>query len=444
MMTMALTESAVITSAQKHFPLIQASVADLQKAEGDYLSAKGGFDPKINSQLIVSPNGFYQNGFSNTELTIPVNDSGNNFFTGYRIGRGEFPVYDQERETYNLGEIKMGVELPLLRNHKIDDRRANIQTGKLNTELNMTTLQLIKLQTVRDASINYWIWYAEGKKLFIQKHILELAVNRQKMLEHSVSSGDLPHIDLVDNQRIIMQREASYTQQKALFQKASFMLSFFYRDNHGKPLIPDLSAIPNASPIHKFHEPMNPQVLEAHIDEHPELERLKKQRLLSMVELDKANNNLLPILNNRIYVAQDFGGGNPPLNRTSINYQLVFEFPIFQREAKGQIIAAEKLLEKNAHEQTLQHDKLMIQIQSALNDIHQAERVIQYTEQEIKMAYRVEEAENIKFKHGDSNLFLLNERELATTEAQLRYMDAIRNYCIAIAELRFASNTKYA
>ncbi len=40
------------------------------------------------------------------------------------------------------------------------------------------------------------------------------------------------------------------------------------------------------------------------------------------------------------------GGGNPPLNRTSINYELTFEIPINQREAKGQMASAENQIQK--------------------------------------------------------------------------------------------------
>ncbi len=57
------------------------------------------------------------------------------------------------------------------------------------------------------------------------------------------------------------------------------------------------------------------------------------------------------------------------------------------------------------------------------------------------MTVRVEDAEAKRYQHGDSNLFLLNQRELMTVEAENRYFDAIRRYYNSVAALRYSLAT---
>lgn len=434
-----LTEAMVLDSVKQHYPLVKAAIANIQKARAEYLAAKGGFDPKLRSSLIAAPARPYQNIYSNTELNVPITDSGNNFFTGYRIGQGNFPVYYQERETFDQGEVKVGVDFPLLRDRDIDSRRAKILQTKIKTQINQEELNLIKLQAEQAGAISYWDWYIEGQKLLLHRHLLDLANTRQKALEKSVEAGNVANIEKVDNNRIIMQRINGVTAQTVAFQKAALTLSLFYRDNQGHPIVARLESVPQQKQIKPTKLIFkDEQHADAMINQHPAIRRLEAERNLSYVDFQSAKNKLLPMFNNRIYVAHDFGGGNPPLNRTTVNYELVFELPFFQREARGEITAANKLITRINEQQNLQHDNLVVLLQNAINEIQAQQAIVKASLSEIKMAMEVEKAENLRFSHGDSNLFLINQREIATVEAQMRYMDSIGSYYKAIANLRFA------
>jgi len=438
----SLTEANVLVSVEAHYPLIEAAAANIRKARAEYLAAKGKFDPTIRSQLISAPHGPFNYNYSNTELIVPIPDSGNNFFTGYRVGRGDFPVYYQDRKTFNDGEMRAGVEFPLLRDKDIDSRRAHIQQNKIKTIINEEELKLVKLQAKQAASVTYWDWYVEGKKLRLQHHLLELAQVRQTALDQSVKAGDIANIEAVDNQRIIIQRKNAVAAQTVAFQKAALILSLFYRDNTGNPILSGLDAIPGS--LNKtvptgnklFNTNANSDFL---IDQHPAIKRLDEQRNLSYVDLKTAKNKLLPMLNNRVFLAQDFGNSNnAPVNRTTVNYEIVFEIPLFQREAKGEIAAAKNLLSRINEEQRLQHDNLAMLLRDALNQIQAQQTIVKASLNEINLAAQVENAENIRFQHGDSNLFLLNQREVATLEANISYLDSIGNYNKALANLRYA------
>lgn len=435
-----LSESDVLSSVDRNYPLIQAANANIQKAKAEYLSSQGAFDPSIHSKVLISPNGVYQNGLANAELNIPIVDSGTRVFTGYRIGRGIYPPYDQDRETFNYGEFRVGVEMPFYRNRNIDDRRAKILKAHFKEKMSNEDLRLVKLKTNLEARLSYWDWLADGRQLLIQKSMLEIAIARQSALDRSVHAGDVAQIDSVDNQRIIMQRKAALKMNEALFKKSSLLLSLYYRDQNGRPILPTISNIPamNKNNQTQYVEVLSSAAIEGKVALHPGIQVLAKQHDIALVSLKEANNNLLPILNNKFYIAQDLGGGNPPLNRTTINYELTFELPFNQRDARGQIAAANSSLIKIDRERKLQAEQIAVKIRQSLAQIKAYKSIIKYARDETDMARRVQDAENVKFSHGDSNLFVLNQREISTAEAEMRYVEAVRNFNITLAQLNYA------
>lgn len=435
-----ITEQSVVQSVYEHFPLVKAAEENIKKARADYLSAQGAFDPIVKSSLLVSPNGNYKYGNFGAELELPIENSGNKIFTGYRIGRGVYPVYDQNLETYNYGEVRAGFEIPFSRGKAIDPRRTKIKQADIATSISAENYRLEKLKAEYDAAISYWDWYTTGKQLLIQKYMLNLALNRQAALNKSVHKGDVAEVDSLDNQRTIMQRRSALKMYEALFAKASLVLSLYYRDQAGRPVIASVDDLPNKIDVtqNDIADKNISAKISSIINQHPGIKKYQEEYNSILQDLKQASNDMLPKVNNRLYVAQDLGGGNPPLNRTTINYELVFELPINQREVKGQLAAAKRQMEKIDQERQLQAEQIAVGIKKSLVQIQAAHKIIQYTRQETEMAARVEQAENIRYRHGDSNLFLLNQRELMTSEAQSRYLDAIKNYKSAVATLRYS------
>lgn len=435
-----ISEQTVLSSVSTHFPLIIAAQENIKRARAEYLSAQGAFDPLIRSNMLVSPNGDYKYGNFGAEVLLPIEDSGNKLFTGYRIGRGTYPVYDQNLETYNYGEVRAGIEIPFMRDHEIDLRRTKIKQSGIDTNLSLQKLRMEKLKAEYDASLSYWDWYTAGKQLLLQQHMLKLAEDRQAALSKSVHAGDIAEIDAIDNNRAIMQRKAIVKMNEALFAKASLVLSLYYRDQSGHPIIPSIDNLPAGSNLNivHFNDQQISQQINDIINTHPSIRSYQEQYNSSLISLKQANNDFLPKINNRFYLAQDLGGGNPPLNKTTFNYELSFELPINQREARGQITAAEKQMEKLDQERRLQAEQLTVSIKKALIQLEVARKIIELTRKEAEMAAKVESAENVRYIHGDSNLFMLNQREVMTAEAQTRYLEAVKNYYIAVATLHYS------
>ncbi len=299
-----VSENAVLASVRTHFPLILAAKENIQKAKADYLSSQGAFDPLVRSNFLISPNGTYQYANFGADVVMPIEESGNKVFTGYRIGRGTYPPYDQNLQTYNYGEVRVGVELPMLRDSAVDIRRTKIRQAGINEKISNEDFRLAKLKAEFEASLSYWEWYTAGKQLIFQRHILALATQRQVALDKSVKAGDLAEIDAIDNKRMIAQRESMVQMSQALFTKAAQVLSLYYRDAGGNPIVLKENDVPTSGAIQKWR--INQSEIETTltniVNSHPRMRLYQEQYANALASLKQANNDLLPKVNNRFYL----------------------------------------------------------------------------------------------------------------------------------------------
>lgn len=441
-----LSLQTVLNSTNKHFPAIIAEKEKLQSAEYNLVSAKGSFDPNIKLSVVNSPNGYYQNTYANSEISARLPDSAERVFAGYRIGLGKFPVYDQKNWTYDYGETRAGVSIPLSRNQKTDPDRAKINERQFAITLQQDRLSFEKLSLMREASIAYWAWIAEGEKLSVQKKLLIIAEKRQILINKRVEKGDLAKIDSVDNERIVIQRKSRVAEQALLFQNAGLALSLYVRDKNGKIIDPSQFTLPDSfpSPIllnrvfsHQVSSTTSIPDMSKILNANPALHQIRDQIQIDMVKLKLASNDEKPTLDTRAYVSQDFGASGAPLNRTTVNMALVYQVPIYRREARGRKRAVFHELQSLASDEALLSQKIENSLEMTINALYFYKKRIDLANQEYALNIRIEKAENKRFIGGDGTLFILNQREEMTSDSKLKLIDLKNKYADYVANYVF-------
>jgi len=124
----------VLQSVEQAFPLLLAAEQERSIASGRRLSAEGAFDLNLRTR------GVHQDGtFPSDRLDFvaeqPTPWCGASFYSGYRFGFGDFPVYYGDRKTADGGEFRAGVVLPLLRDGPIDRKRASLRQAQMGEPL---------------------------------------------------------------------------------------------------------------------------------------------------------------------------------------------------------------------------------------------------------------------------------------------------------------------
>ncbi|MCX6107951.1 MAG: TolC family protein [Proteobacteria bacterium] len=446
MRTSPLQLTTLIESVDRHFPLIKSAAQDQRKSEADSLSAQGGFDPVLKSGFQRTPSGEYENQSLDAVIEQPTPLWGSKVIAGYRKGFGKFGPYDEKLKTNSGGEVRGGVEIPLLRGGEIDDRRARILSSEIAVTASSQTLELQKLDAQRQAALKYYDWVVAGEKLKVSNSLLQLARDRDASMKHRVVKGDVASIDQIDNERSVIQRSASVVSSTRSLDKSALELSLFYRDDDGRPIIvypssipPDALSLPSAE-ANQMQQSMTTPAPDEIVNLHPELKRLRALNEQNEVETRLAQNMLLPKFDAEISVSQDFGVGTTAKETLEYKAGIKVELPLRRRTARGKlegIIANRSKLDAQLE---LARDRIRISLMDYAQAIHAAKTRIAMMQQELALSTKVEQAERLRFRHGDSNLLMVNLREQATADARIRTIDALADYHKAVVEFELIVN----
>jgi cobalt-zinc-cadmium efflux system outer membrane protein len=446
----ALELRSVVESVQRALPTLLAAERDRDAADAEMLAAEGGFDPVLRGRASVFPIGYYRYVTGDVTVEQPTPLWGSSLFVGYRIGvpivpgSAGIPDYYGMQQTNSAGELRAGVAVPLVRNGPIDRRRANIQVRSQGRVLAEADLARARIEASRFAAVRYWDWVAAGRKLTIARDVLRVARERDVGLATRVQAGDLPRYERQDNQRAVLSRESGVIAAQQSLQRAAIELSLFYRDADGAPLLaPELQLppelpLPDAAWTDTASQPAREDEAVA---ARPELRRFDAQRAQARVELDLARNQALPVVDIVAQVSQDLGpsvSSSDTRGRTELSAGLVLEVPLVMRAQIGRVRAAEAALARVEAQRTFARDRVVADVRDAVASLRAALERTEIARRELAVAREVEQAERERFRQGDSNIFLVNQREQTTAEASVRLVDATADWLRARAAFRAA------
>ncbi len=270
---------------------------------------------------------------------------GGNAFRRLQVGTRHLSALVLRSETNKGGEFKLGASVPLLQNRQIDERRTNLFNADWARQEVEPAIRTELIGFVYIASITYWDWVGAGRNLNVSQSILDLALMRREGLELRVERGDLERIELVDNQRLIVSREAKLVESRRKLEQTAAKLSsssgtkMIDRSFRRKAMLPD-----ELPPIEEPPESIPGEDLQLAYENRPEIQVYDFQLRQLDNEMALASNQKLPNLDAAIAASKDVG--------EPISYQkykspfeleagLYFEVPAQRRKAGGKLIALE-------------------------------------------------------------------------------------------------------
>ena len=428
------------------YPLLAEAAAGRALGDGLRIEAEGAFDTKLKAAQELSPVGFYENYRHSAGVEQPL-VGGADLFAGYRIGRGEFEPWYKERETNEGGEFKAGFTLPLLRDRRIDARRAAVRVAALERAAAEPEVARAQLQAVRDASVAYWEWVAAGRTLAIAERLLDLSLDRTEGLETQVEEGEVAEITLRDNERLIASRRSKVIAAERKFRQSAAKLSLYLRGPQGLPLVPEDALLPGRFPEpDALYGPGGTPPTHALIGEavarRPELLALELDRQQAAVSLAEAKNDLLPDLDAGLVASQDVGGltsSKGDKQPFELDTALTFSVPLQRRKARGKALQYEGKLAQIAAKRRFTADKIGVEVRLAIAALEAAREQIEQTEISVELAERLREAEVDALGLGESDLLRLNLRESSAASAAEELAFARFAYWVAAADLAAAT-----
>lgn len=436
-----LTLAHVLANVERSFPQLRAAELELTAAQGELLSAEGGFDLSWKSKATVLPVGYYESLRVESMIEAPTAIWGTTAFAGWRLGRGEFPVYEGKAQTLEYGELRAGLNIPLWRNGPIDRRRASLGRSELARDIASLSVQAQRVEIARVAAQRYWAWVAAGQRVSIARQLLRIALDRDAQLSERVAHGDLAPFERTDNARAIEQRRAQLTAAQRGLEQAAIDLSLLLRDAQGGPLVASETQLPAALPDPLQEPGQLANDLTTARERRVELRRFQLQAKSWELELAFTRNQLRPAFDLQLAGSSDLGRSlpsRPDLSQPVLELSLVLELPLQTRLMRGRAQTAWAQAERARLQQGYARDLVSAEVQDAHSALRAALDRLAATRAELGLAVELEQGERTRFEQGDSQLLIVNLREQQTAEARLREVDALLDYQRAFAALQAA------
>lgn len=425
----------VLASVEATHPTLESAARDVERADGENLSARGGFDPTLTIRGKYTPVGYYQTGEIDTLVRQPTPAWGVGVYAGYRLGLGNYAVYKGDLQTLSGGELRAGLDVPVWRDGPIDKRRAEIRKSNHKLDSARASRDATQLELSGQAAASYWDWVAAGRRLTIARSLLAIAERRDAGLNEQATAGAIERIKVVDNRRLVLDRMAKVVEAERKFETATLKLSLYYRDEDNRPIRPGEERVPPSIP-----EPTRVDVpsLDREVDQavrrRPDVEALAAKRRVSDVQVRLATNQRAPKVNVQGFVAKDFGAGPPELAPVELGVGLMVEMPLPLRKARGDLQAAKAERASVDAKMRGLYDEIGAEVRTAYVALQAAEQSVVLAREQVSVAQQLAEAERTRFSEGLSDLVIVNLRELAAAEAATQEVDALADYHRAHAE----------
>lgn len=435
-----LTLSDVVASLYRSYPEIAAARQQQALANGQVIEAFGSFDTVLQAYSLNEPTGFYENyrhGLSVARRTW----WGGYIGAGYKIGRGSFQPWYEERETEERGEFSVKASYQLLRGREIDPYRVAVFRASLERDAANPIFQQAILQVSREAAHLYWMWSAVGASVQAQRQLLDLAELRGRQYDIGVKAGKFSEIDQILNNQLIAERRAKLIETQQKFQALGFKLSLYLRTEDGTPMIPSQDWLPESFPVLQSPEVPLGEAISMAIARRPEPRLLQIE--LRQLSFDRrlARNDMLPTLHAISEVSQDVGraaSSSDDKGQLVMVLGLEGEVPIQRRKARGKLQQTNAKMAQVDQKLRLTRDKITAEVQEALNRLELSNDIAEQALISLRAAIETLTRYQFAFRSGKIDLIFLNLLEQKANETQIKLIEARQAWFLALSDLQFA------
>lgn len=428
--------SDFLSQVMQYHPLAQQADLKPLMAEAGLKAARGGFDPKLSSNL--SQKAFDGKNYFRvleSDLKVPT-WGGVTVYGNYRQANGEF--LNPELYTPDAGLVSAGVEVNLGKGLFIDKRRAALRKAQVYVQSTEAQRTLMLNELIFEATESYWKWVQAYNEFLIYQQAAQLAATRLQGVISSYRQGDKPAIDTTE--ALIQFQNRTYLLTKSRMKVNSFRLelSNYLWDDAGNPLelvetatAPkiDTQNLTESETPGQFRHPESPLT-----DQHPMLRYYSLQVDALQIEQRYKREQLKP----KASVKYNFLSGvqNVDFNPTLQNYKWGFDvsIPLFLRKERGEL-AKVKLEMQQANlnlERKRWHIETKLEALSLKIDLT-GQQIDLYTDA-VRNYQILLDGESRKFESGESSLFMVNSREQNLIKAELQLLSELTAYPILVAD----------
>jgi len=359
----------------------------------------------------------------------------------YLSGNRTDPVDTKGESSY------LGISVPLAKNLLMDKRRAALQSAKIFRQASVAERRNMLNQLMLDALKSYWSWVKEYQLYQVMNEAVAINESRFRWVRSAYQLGDRAAIDTTEVLAQWQQFELLRSQAWLNFQNAGLELSVYLWTAGAQPYELPSNIIPQ-EPLREISVMNQPvpvlnELLNAAVSNHPEL-RLYQYKLQALnIERKLKFQELLPMVNFRY---NQLGRGydvwktaTNPYFENNYRYGLSISIPLRLSQGRGEYKKAR--LKINYAELELEQKKRQVEnkVRSYFNELLALKEQVKWQEQSWRNYLQLQRAEELRFRSGESSLFLVNARETKALEALQKLLELKAKYFVSENTVRWAA-----
>jgi len=423
---LAPTVDQLVSSISTQHPEALAAQSRTEQADGRRSVADAAFDLRVAQTTDIRSSGYYDGRVADQRMVQPLKAFNAEVFGAYRISDGSFPVYEQEYQTLDDGEVSLGVKVSLLQNRDTDPRRLELENSAWYYQ-EAASNQLLDVNKLVYRGVSTWLdWYQSTLKRTVVAELLALTESRLEAIQQRVDSGDLASITLTEFRTTLLQRKVLLQEADRVEAQARDRLAYFMVQNDTDVQYAPgvLKVPPDIGWPYAITPSEGAAAWSEQINEHPGLRALKAKAQQLEIDQRLARNELLPELDLEMKVAQDFGSGPDSLDGTDSVVALSFEVPIGVRAAKARAAIAAAATREVDYQYQVASAQIYRDLEVSLTALRFNQKILATSRNQESLALQLLAQERIRFNEGESDQFILISREKSALEAQIKTIDA--------------------
>ena len=413
-----LNYQTFLESVLKHNQVLKIAYNQSLLAKHQLIAAKGGFDPVLNSE--TERKDVFQNYYvqSSSEIKWPI-FAGHSLKSGYVYGQG--PFINASDKTSARGMTYLGIQSNLLQGLLIDKNRADLLKAHQYVAYFNAEKAILENELMFKASTTYAdLLYQNTLKSLYQAY-QDNAMKRHMAIVSLVDLGEKANVDSIETfiqfqSRVIDRQATQIDFSKQLFDVIAYMQT---PQLYSLPLVvsEELDSLYDISSKSVLSSNYSPMV-------NPIMQQAQSKQSLLLVDVRLKKEMLKP----KLEVSYQFLSSNAwqsslffDMNQYKLGAKM--SFPLFFRKPYNEYKLSKFVAENNQYEMDVKAIQLSAKanfvvrnFESMLSQVNDAQRLNELNKQLLI-------AEQTKFEHGESSLFLVNIRESRCLESEVKLLN---------------------
>ncbi len=425
-------------------PVVRQADLVIAGAEAELLSAKGLFDPKLQSSYDVKNFKDYEyydlfNATLKVPIWIPIDPK-----ISFDRNQGEY--LNPERtipSSDNYQQISAGVSIPIGKGLFMDERRLVLKQARIYQDIAKAEQVKIINKTLLYAIKDYWNWFLTYQKATLLSQSRDIAQELYNRVVLDYGYGEAAVVDTIQAKITYQTRQADYEQAKFELINARLMLATHLWSPENIPLELQENTIPDT--LANFGDIPPPDKVEEMISwatvNHPEVQ--KNQFKIQQLEIENQwyRESLKPQVDlSYSFINAPIAPGieaNSPSFSDNYKLGVDFSFPLFLRKERGKIQKTDLKIESQVYQQNQIKLGIKNNILSKVAETQMSNSLSDQFREMSENYNRLLQAEFLNLETGESDLFKLNIQQDKYIGSQVKYLEYLVKFQKNKAEILY-------